>query len=187
MPRSANTNKGIISKCDWAPTEISEPTTTSKVKKTDTTSSSRTLSRSLHVLKELRTVTEGSVEELARRLHDGVVYKAGFESVGTELMNELRRIDGVSGVTSLEDDVVAIPMTKDYDLRPSLARLALQHGSLLLSCGREEASPEELFLYLVKVARQSKVTGQVDYRTALSKATSSTSFPSGSWKFIERQ
>jgi hypothetical protein len=41
-------------------------------------------------------------------------------------------------------------MSKDYDVRPSLARLAVQHGSLLLSCEREEASLEELFLSLVK-------------------------------------
>ena len=102
------------------------------------------------VLKEGRTVTEGSVEELAKRLHGGVVYKAEFDSLGPDLMADLERIDGVSEVTSVEEDVVAILMTKDYDVRPSLARLAVQHGSLLLSCEREEASLEELFLSLVR-------------------------------------
>lgn len=102
------------------------------------------------VLKEGRTVTEGSVEELAKRLHGGVVYKAEFDSLAPGLMNELKTVDGVSEVTSVEEDVVAILMSKDYDVRPSLARLAVQHGSLLLSCEREEASLEELFLSLVK-------------------------------------
>lgn len=102
------------------------------------------------VLKEGRTVTEGSVEELATRLHGGVIYRAEFDSLGSELLNELRRIDGVSAVTSSEDEVVSILVTKDYDLRPSLARLAVQHGSLLLSCEREEASLEELFISLMK-------------------------------------
>jgi len=102
------------------------------------------------VLKEGRTVTEGSVKELAKRLHGGVVYKAEFDSLGPDLMADLERIDGVSEVTSVEEDVVAILMTKDYDVRPSLARLAVQHGSLLLSCEREEASLEELFLSLVR-------------------------------------
>jgi ABC-2 type transport system ATP-binding protein len=102
------------------------------------------------VLKEGRTVTEGSMAELAKRLRGGVTYKAEFDSLGSDLMNELKRIDGVSEVTSLEDDIVAILMSEDYDLRPTLARLAVQHGSLLLSCEREEASLEELFMSLMK-------------------------------------
>jgi len=102
------------------------------------------------VLKEGRTVTEGSVDELGKRLHGGVVYKAEFDSLGPDLMNELKKIDGVSEITSTEEDVIAILMSKDYDVRPSLARLAVQHGSLLLSCEREEASLEELFLSLVR-------------------------------------
>ena len=102
------------------------------------------------VLKEGRTVTEGSVEELAKRLHGGVIYKAEFDSLGADLMNDLKKIDGVSEITSIEEDVVAILVSKDYDLRPSLARLAIRHGSLLLSCEREEASLEELFISLVK-------------------------------------
>ena len=102
------------------------------------------------VLKEGRTVTEGSVDELAKRLRGGVVYKAEFDSLGPDLMIELKEIDGVSEVTSVEDDVIAILMSKDYDVRPSLARLAIQHGSLLLSCEREEASLEEALLSLVR-------------------------------------
>jgi ABC-2 type transport system ATP-binding protein len=102
------------------------------------------------VVKEGRTVTEGSLEELAKRLRGGVIYKAEFDSLGTDLMNELKKMDGVSEITSVRDDVIAILMSKDYDLRPSLARLAVQHGSLLLSCEREETSLEELFISLMK-------------------------------------
>ena len=102
------------------------------------------------VLKEGRTVTEGSVEELAKRLHGGVIYRAEFDSLGSDLANELKRIGGVSEIKSLEDNTVVILLSKDYDLRPSLARLAIQHGSLLLSCEREEASLEELFMSLMK-------------------------------------
>jgi ABC-type multidrug transport system ATPase subunit len=102
------------------------------------------------VLKEGRTVTEGSVEELAKRLHGGVIYRAEFDSLGSDLANELKRIGGVSEIKSLEDNTVVILVSKDYDLRPSLARLAIQHGSLLLSCEREEASLEELFMSLMK-------------------------------------
>jgi len=105
---------------------------------------------SVTVLKEGRTVTEGSVEELAERLHGGIIYKAEFDSLGPDLMNDLKRIDGVSAITTMEEDVVAILMSRDYDVRPSLARLAVQHGSLLLSCDREEASLEELYLSLVR-------------------------------------
>jgi ABC-2 type transport system ATP-binding protein len=102
------------------------------------------------VLKEGRTVTEGSVEELAKRMRGGVIYRAEFDSLGPDLMNELKKVDGVSEVTAVEEDVVAILLSKDYDVRPSFARLAVQHGSLLLTCEREEASLEELFLSLVR-------------------------------------
>jgi len=102
------------------------------------------------VLKEGRTVTSGSMEELGKRLRGGVVYRAEFDSLGPDLMNEVKKIEGISEVTSVEEDIIAVLMSKDYDVRPTLARLAVQHGSLLLSCEREEASLEELFLSLVK-------------------------------------
>ena len=97
-----------------------------------------------------RTVIEGSVEDLAKRLHGGIVYRAEFDSLAPGMMNELKKIDGVSEITSVEEEVIAILMSKDYDVRPSLAKLAVQHGSLLLSCEREEASLEELFISLIK-------------------------------------
>jgi ABC-2 type transport system ATP-binding protein len=102
------------------------------------------------VVNKGRTVVEGSVEDLAKRLHGGIVYKAEFDSLAPGLMDELKTIDGVSEVTPVEEDVVAILMSKDYDVRPSLAKLGVRHGSLLLSCEREETSLEELFISLVK-------------------------------------
>jgi ABC-2 type transport system ATP-binding protein len=102
------------------------------------------------VVNKGRTVIEGSVDELAKRLHGGIVYKAEFDSLAPDLMEDLKTVDGVSEVTSLDEDVVAVLMSKDYDVRPSLARLAVKHGSLLLSCEREETSLEELFISLVK-------------------------------------
>jgi hypothetical protein len=53
-------------------------------------------------------------------------------------------------ITSFEDDVVAILASKDYNPRQSLARLAVQHGSLLLSCERKEISLEELIISLAE-------------------------------------
>jgi len=102
------------------------------------------------VLKEGRTVTEGSVEELAKRLHGGVVYKAEFDSLGADLTAELKKVDGVSEVKPVKDDEVVILVSKDYDVRPLLAKLAVKHGSLLLSCEREDASLEELFISLMR-------------------------------------
>ena len=105
------------------------------------------------VVNKGKTVIEGSVDELAKRLRGGIVYKAEFDSMAPGLLDELKKIDGVSEVTPVEEDVTAILMSKDYDVRPSLARLAVQHGSLLLSCEREEASLEELFLSLVRESK----------------------------------
>ena len=97
-----------------------------------------------------RTVTEGSVDDLAKRFHGGVVYKAEFDSLSPELISKLKKIDGVSEVEVLHDNVIRVFVSKDYDLRVFLARSASEYGSLLLSCEREEASLEELFLSLVK-------------------------------------
>jgi len=97
-----------------------------------------------------RTVTEGSVDDLTRRLRGGVVYRAEFDSLSEELVSKLKKMDGVSEVEVLHDNVIRLVVSKDYDLRPFLARSATEYGSLLLSCEREEASLEELFLSLVK-------------------------------------
>jgi ABC-2 type transport system ATP-binding protein len=105
---------------------------------------------SVTVVNEGRTVSEGSVEDLGRSLHGGVVYKAEFDSLGEGLVDEIKKIDGVSEVTVVQERVVRIVVSKDYDLRPRLARLATEHGSLLLSCNREEGSLEELFLSMVR-------------------------------------
>jgi len=102
------------------------------------------------IVNQGRTVTEGSVDDLARRLHGGVVYRAEFDSLSPELMSKLKKIGGVSEVEVLHDNVVRVVVSKEYDLRPFLARSATEYGSLLLSCEREETSLEELFLTLVR-------------------------------------
>ena len=101
------------------------------------------------IVNQGRTLTEGSVADLARRLHGGVVYKAEFDMLSPELMNKMKKIDGVSEVEVIHDNVIRVVVSKDYDLRPFLARSATEYGSLLLSCEREAASLEELFLSLV--------------------------------------
>ena len=102
------------------------------------------------VVKEGRTVTEGSLEDLVRHLRGGLSWRAEFDRLGQGLMDKLELVDGVSGVAVAQGNTVRILTTKDYDIRPRLAKLATEHGSLLLSCNREEASLEELFLSLVR-------------------------------------
>jgi len=50
----------------------------------------------------------------------------------------------------LHDRVVRILVSEDNDLRLQMARTVTEFGSLLLTCEREEASLEELFMSLVK-------------------------------------
>ena len=106
------------------------------------------------VLNKGRTVAEGSVEDLVRRLSGGVVYRAEFDSLGETLTRELESMDGVSETSVLQDRIIRIRVSKDYDLRPLLARTAVKHGSLLLSCEKEESSLEELFVSLVKESNE---------------------------------
>ena len=67
-----------------------------------------------------------------------MIYKAEFDSLSPELMGKLKKIDRVSVVEVLHDNVVRVVVSKDYDLRPFLARSATEYSSLLLSCEREE-------------------------------------------------
>ena len=67
-----------------------------------------------------------------------------------ELLDSFKRIDGVSEVTAIGGNQVRLLLSKDFDVRPALARLAVANGSLLLSCEIEETSLEDLFISLVK-------------------------------------
>jgi ABC-2 type transport system ATP-binding protein len=102
------------------------------------------------VVNKGRTVAEGFVGDLTRKLHGGVSYKAEFNSLSQELLKVLKQMVGVLEITTLKEGTIRILISKDYDIRPDLARLAVEHGSLLLSCEREEVSLEELFISLVK-------------------------------------
>lgn len=102
------------------------------------------------VVNEGKTVAEGSVEDLTRRLHGGITYKVEFSSLNQDLLNSLMKTDGVSEIVKIKDRVIRIRVSKDYDIRPNLAKSAVEYGSLLLSCEKEETSLEELFVGLVK-------------------------------------
>lgn len=102
------------------------------------------------VVNKGKTVSEGRVEDLSKRLQGGVVYRAEFDLLSPGLMKELKETEGVLEIKVLHGKVVRILVSEDYDLRPELARTATDAGSLLLTCEREEASLEELFMSLVK-------------------------------------
>lgn len=102
------------------------------------------------VVNKGRTVAEGSVKELIRDLHGGSSYKAEFSSWSPDLLSAFKKINGIEEVLTVEGNIVRILLSKDYDIRPILAITAIDHGSLLLSCEREEISLEELFISLVK-------------------------------------
>ena len=109
---------------------------------------------SVTVVNRGKTVAEGSVRELTRGLHGGSSYKAEFSSLNPELLGAFKKIDGVEKVSTVEGSIVRVSLSKNYDVRPNLARTAIEHGSLLLSCEREEGSLEELFMSLVKDSSQ---------------------------------
>ena len=99
-----------------------------------------------------RTVSEGRVADLAKRLQGGVVYKAEFDILGPSLKEGISQMDDVLETRVLHDNVIRILVSEEYDIRPDLARTATEYGSLLLTCEREEASLEELFMSLVKAS-----------------------------------
>ena len=98
-----------------------------------------------------KTVAEGPVEELTKRLQGGFRFVAEFSSLSEPLLQAISRIPGVVEVRRVPDKPrsVLVKVNEDIDVREQLARAGVECGSLMLSCEKEGASLEALFLSLV--------------------------------------
>jgi ABC-2 type transport system ATP-binding protein len=101
------------------------------------------------ILKDGSTVAEGSVQQLIREWHGGLIYEAEFSSLNSELLVSLDQMEDVK-ISSVNENIIRFVVLKDYDIRPILAKAAVEHGVLLLSCEKEDVSLEEFFVSLVK-------------------------------------
>ncbi len=105
----------------------------------------------LTIIDSGQTVAEGRVEDLVRRISGGDFYRAEFRNLSDQLASGIAQLPGLSLVSR----VAGIPggirfrVDNDEDPREELARIALQHGGLLLTCERETVSVEDLFLAFV--------------------------------------
>ena len=96
-------------------------------------------------------VGEGPVDRLIEQVSGGVIYRVEFRGLSGGLLGAIQEVPGVREVTSVPgaSSVIRIRAAGDVDPREDLARLAVQHQALLLSCDREPVSLEDLFLALV--------------------------------------
>ena len=62
--------------------------------------------RAVIVVNKGKTVAEGSVNELMRQQYTGVGCRAELTFINPEMLNSLKKIDGVAEVTSVRDDLV---------------------------------------------------------------------------------
>ena len=107
------------------------------------------------------TIVEGPVDQLVHTLTGGVeVYRAEFQSLVEPLIADIRSLPEVALVEPVEGSVSAlrIRLKSDTDLRAAFARLAVAHGTFLLSCERETLSVEDLFLWFVQGHRKPPAT-----------------------------
>ena len=103
------------------------------------------------VVNKGRTVAEGSVEELMKKVQGGFRFVAEFSSLSEGLLQAIPRINGVAEVSRIErkPTSVLVKLDQDIDIREQLAKAAIDNGSLMLSCEKEGASLEVLFLQIV--------------------------------------
>lgn len=104
------------------------------------------------VVNKGRTVAEGSVEELMKKVQGGFRFVAEFSSLSEGLLQAIPRINGVAEVSRIErkPTSVLVKLDQDIDVREQLAKAAIDNGSLMLSCEKEGASLEALFLQIVR-------------------------------------
>lgn len=102
------------------------------------------------------TVAEGSLRELIKDWNHGLVFTAEFTSLNQEFVLSLKRMEGISEVTTTKENTIRLVAMKDCDIRPILAKTAVEQGVFLLSCEEETSSLEELFISLVKKENNSR-------------------------------
>lgn len=105
------------------------------------------------VIDEGRKLIEGPVVDLLRHVQGGVVYRAELNLLPGNLEQEARALEDVTTVRVVEGSnkpAIELVLTKDWDVRESLARLAMKYGAVMLSCQRVEVPLETVFLDLVK-------------------------------------
>lgn len=111
------------------------------------------ISSRLTLIEKGQNLLEGSVADLVQHAQGGVVYRAELNRLPKELERDARVLEGVTAVRTAEGPerpTMELVLKKDYDVREPLARLAMKHGAVMLSCQREESSLETLFLNVVK-------------------------------------
>ncbi len=121
------------------------------------------LCSSVTILDGGSTIVEGPVDQLVHTLTGGVeVYRAEFQSLDEPLIADIRSLPEVALVDPLQGSVNAlrIRLKSETDLRQAFARLAVAHGTFLLSCERETLSVEDLFLWFVQGHRKTPATQQ---------------------------
>lgn len=98
-----------------------------------------------------KTILEGSVQDLSRRLGKNFCYIAEFKDLPFDLLIEIRKLDGVKECNTVDGkrNLVKITLSGEMELREELARLAFKHGSVMLSCTTSYTSLEEMFLSLI--------------------------------------
>ena len=84
-------------------------------------------------------------------LRGGTHLFAEFNSLSEGLLQAISRMKGVIEVSRIEGKPtsVLVKLDQDVDIREQLAKAGVDNGSLMLSCEREGASLEALFLQLV--------------------------------------
>ncbi len=118
----------------------------------------QSICRNITIINRGRTLREGTVKDLIQGSGNTTVYIAEFNSISDALLRSVEGLGGVSGCTVSDPGRIRVEVTGDTDIRESVARIAMNHGSLMLSCIKQEMSLEELFLELVSEDTAGRTT-----------------------------
>lgn len=107
--------------------------------------------QNISIIDHGRSIFEGSVKDILKKGSKVLVYKAEFGTVDDALISDLKKMNEVKDCQILEGEknMVRIELTVNSDLREDIAKVAIQHKTVMLSCNVEQESLENLFLSLV--------------------------------------
>ncbi len=107
--------------------------------------------QNISIINRGKSVAEGTFRELSGKRSGSTTYIAEFSQLDDGLLSDVEKMENVTECIVAEGDAKSVKITVSgvTDIREKIARAAIEHDSVLLSCNARETSLEELFLSMV--------------------------------------
>ncbi len=98
-----------------------------------------------------KTIIEGATEDIISNHTKEIKYTAEFNSINNKLIEELLKLDGVTGYDSIGGNKISVTVVPNgrNDIREQIALVAQRNGIVMLTCTQEYSNLEQIFLKIV--------------------------------------